>query len=119
MALKIDNTTGDLIFLAGQFDEVVGMEFEAQRVRDRLNTLRNEWFLDLEYGTPYLEQILGEKSPNMNVIAAIFKREVRKSLDLAELSALTCLFDNATRKLTVAFLLVSAEGEPLPQTLIL
>lgn len=116
--LKIEPTTNDLVFENGTFAEVSGVEGTGQRVRQRCQTIRGEWFLDLLFGIPYLdEKFLGAKDPNMATIEALFKAEIRKSLQgEANLTALRAVLETATRKLKVAFLIVNAEGEPDQQT---
>lgn len=76
MDLKIDiNGTGDLIFDNGNIPltteeaDVVG-----QRVAIRLRTIMGEWFLDENYGTPWL-QVIGTKK-TASQIDPIIQREV-------------------------------------------
>ncbi len=111
MALNIDPVTKDLVISAGTFEEVSGLTFVGQRIRDRIFTFRNEWFLGLDFGVPYLEQILGQPKPNLVVIGAIFKREMRKSLaGEAVLTSLDVKFDSGTRVLTVSSLITDPAG---------
>lgn len=109
--LTIDAGTGDLVISKGQFTEVSGLTAVGQRVRTRVHTFTKEWFLDLTFGVPYLFDILGKSKPNMVTIAAIFKREVRKSLAAeAALTSLSAKFDIATRKLTVSTVITAPDG---------
>ncbi len=111
MALTIDDVTKDLVISAGQFTEVTGLTEVSQRVRARVFTFVDEWFLDKSFGLPYLTKILGQTKPSMVVISAIFKREIRKSLgDDAILTSLNLKFDNATRKLTVSTVITAPDG---------
>ena len=111
MTLNIDETTKDMTIVAGQFTEASGLTAVSQRVRDRVFTFKDEWFLDLEFGVPFLTHILGQAKPNLVVIAAIFKREIRKSLGgEAVLTSLDVKFESATRKLTVSLLLTAPDG---------
>ena len=69
--LTIDK--GDLVLLS--HDDAVG-----QSIRDRLATFRGEWFLDLEFGPDYREDIL-VKNPRLDVVSSILKDEILKSVD--------------------------------------
>ena len=112
MAISIDPATKDLLLADGQFTQVTGVNHAGERVRDRLYTFRNEWFLDKDYGVPYLEKILGEKRPNLTAITQILKKEIRKSLgDDARLTAFQIKFDSATREMEGSLILTDAEGE--------
>lgn len=120
MALNIDTTTKDLTIVSGQFAEVSGLTAVGQRVRARLFTLVNEWFLDLEFGVPYLDNILGQAKPNLVTVAAIFKREIRKSLrDDAILTSLNLQFESSTRVLTVSTLITDPDGATVADNFIL
>lgn len=120
MTLKLDTATTDLEFADGRFTTVSGTEAIAQNTRRRAQTARSEWFLDLEFGVPYLDQIWGVKNPNMATIEAIFKAEIRKSLtDDVVLTALRAVLDTVNRQLQVAYLLETADGEITQQSFII
>ena len=110
MPLNLESVTKDLVITDGTFTEVSGIEAVAQRVRARLFTIVNEWFLDTEFGVNQSD-ILGVKNPNMFAVTQIYKAEARKSLNgEAFLTSLTATFDNATRKVSVAMILTDAAG---------
>ena len=120
MALAIDPGTKDLVLESGQFVQVSGLTHVGFRVRDRLFTFKNEWFLDLSFGVPYLTDILGKKGLNLAAINAIFKAEIRKSLeDEANLTAAQLLFDSSTRELKGSFILTNADEEPFQDQFLL
>lgn len=118
--LNIDPTTKDLVISAGRFTEVDGLTAVGQRIRDRIYTFTQEWFLDLAFGVPFIDQILGQVKPNMATITAIFKREIRKSLaGEAVLTSLDAKFESATRVLTVSTVITSPDGVTDTQNFIL
>ena len=118
--LKLALATVDLEFTGGTFTEVSGVEAVGQRTRERVNVMHPEWFLDLIFGLPYLEQILGQNNPNMATIEALFKTEIRKSLNgEAVLTALKATFDSTSRELAVAYLLEDADGDITQQSFII
>ncbi len=120
MPLNIDTITHDLTITAGSFDTVSDLTAVAQRIRDRLYTFTLEWFLDQSFGVPYLDQILGQANPNVATIAAILKREARKSLaGEAVLTALLVKFESDTRELKVSMLITAPDGAEISDNFIL
>jgi len=120
MALKIDELTNDIKLTNGKFEEVSGLAFVGQRVKDHLFTFTNEWFLDLFFGVPYLTDILGQKNANFAAIGAFLKSAIREAAgDEATLTAFQLTHDTATRELKASFLLVDSAGEVTEQSLIL
>lgn len=118
--LNIDDTTRDLTVAAGAFEEVDGLTAVGQRIRARIFTFVDEWFLDTEFGVPYLDQILGQNNPNLVTIAGILKREIRKSLnDEAVLTSLNLEYDSSTRNLEVSMLITAPDGVESPDNFIL
>ena len=75
MDLKLNTTTGadkDLVFINGGCPVVqdrVGVV--AQRLIIRLRTFKSEWFMNVDYGVPYLERILGKRVKQTTVDAII------------------------------------------------
>lgn len=118
--MALDITNGDLTMTNGKFDQVTGLALVGLRVKDRLFTFRNEWFLDLEFGVPYLESILGQKPSNLSGIAAILKAEIRKSLKgEASLTAFQIVLDSATRELKGSYIIVGAGEVQLSEQFII
>jgi len=72
-ATELNPNVGDLALNeAGDFYLHTTLAAEvAQRLTVRLNFFRGEWFLDLEEGTPYFQQILG-KGASDRTIRSIF-----------------------------------------------
>ncbi len=118
--LNLDPTTKDLVISAGRFTEVSGLTAVAHRIRAGLFTFTLEWFLDLNFGVPYIEDVLGKTTPNMVTVAAIFKRVARKSLaGEAVLTSLSVKFESATRRLTVSLLVTAPDGLEVTDNFIL
>ena len=120
MALKIDELTTDIKLTNGKFEEVSGIQFVGQRVKDALFTFQGEWFLDTEFGVPYLESILGQKTQNLAVVGAILKSEIRSVIEGdAVLTSFQLTHDTSTREMKVSFIIKDAEGEFVQDDLIL
>lgn len=104
--IKLDD---DLSVVKGDLELVTGAHAAAQRVRHRLLTFRGEWFLDLEFGPDYRDQIL-KKGVRLDVVSAILKAETLKSVD-GTFSDFEAETDNMTRSLSVSYTIDTAEGE--------
>lgn len=104
MDLKYVN---DLVVTNGDLTLVDGIDETAQRIRDRLSTFKGEWFLDLDYGPDYRNDIL-IKNPRIPIISAILRAEILKSA-----TGKFTRFDSdlsSDRKLTITYDLNTSEG---------
>lgn len=73
----------------------------AQRLKVRFSFWRGEWFLDLNSGTPYVQQIL-TKGVNDAVLRSIFGQIIQSTEGVAELQKFTYSI-NAQRVFTARF----------------
>lgn len=80
----------------------------AQRLRIRLLTFREEWFLDTGYGIPYFQRILGHKIKKSDV-DLIFQREILLENGVKELTFFESTFEN--RKYSLSFRVKVTTGE--------
>lgn len=120
MALKIDEATTDIKLTDGKFEEVSGLQAVGQRVKDTLFTFTGEWFLDTEFGVPYLEKILGQKTQNLSVVGAILKSKIREAAGAdATLTAFQLTHDTTSREMKASFIIVDSEGDIFEDDLIL
>lgn len=94
-AHDMDTSTLDLMLVDG-----------AARVRQqlliKLKLWRGEWFLDTEFGTPYLQQILGKQLTLSGALAAL-RKSILEVDDVRQILEFSWNFSNATRLLTVDF----------------
>lgn len=71
MDLKLDQFDSDLIWVNGPLTKAdVTQPFTEnvrQRLLIRLRTYEGEWFMDTTYGVPYMQSILGRKTPKPTV----------------------------------------------------
>lgn len=79
---------------------------KAEQVRQqlliKLKLWRGEWFLDTEFGTPYLQQILGKQLTLSGALAAL-RKSILEVEGVRQILSFSYTFSNATRKLTVNF----------------
>lgn len=79
MDLKLERLTNDIAITSGDIVTIKGLDEAGQRIRDRLLTFKNEWFLDLSYGIDYIGKIM-IKNPRTSIISAHIRSEMLKSV---------------------------------------
>jgi len=87
---------------------------EAARVRQqlliKLRLWTGEWFLDTEFGTPYLQEILGKQLTLYGALAAL-RKSIMEVDDVLQITTFTHKFDNFSRKLSVSFEVSTPYGQ--------
>ncbi len=99
----LDLSTGDLTFTRG-------LAAVAQGLYIALHVFKGEWFLDREYGIPYLpndivsegEAILGGKF-NPATATGHFRKAITAVAGVLEIRTLSLTFSAATREMVVSF----------------
>lgn len=76
-------------------------EAVAQAVTTRLKLWRGEWFVDLQDGTPWMQEILGKRQRGKSPDGAIKKR-ILGTQGVTELTAYSSSFDGNTRQLVIS-----------------
>jgi len=93
----------DLIVESGSLKIVSDGAEVVQHVRSRLLLYMGEWFLDLQAGTPYFQQIF-VKPVNLSNVESIFKRRILDTPGIEKLLEFTMVYEGASiRKLTISF----------------
>lgn len=107
---KLDKDTHDLIISSGDLiftnkvDEEVG-----QRVDIRLNTFETEWFIDLDYGVPYSQEIIG-KARNKKDVDTIFLNEVREEEGVNGIDSYSSIWDRSLRTYKIDVSILTNNG---------
>lgn len=101
---------GDLEVKNGSLHLTNGDEAVKQHLQQRLRTFLGEWFLDLDVGVPYFQDIL-VKNPNVNQVDGILKQTILTTPGVVELISFTMNFDSTARALSVEFEYTSYSGE--------
>ena len=107
----ISSSYGDLTWKNGpltpDYTTQSRVDVVAQRLRIRLLTWREEWFLDTSYGVPYWS-ILGRKIKK-SAVDLIFQREILAENGVKELTFFESTFEN--RKYTLSFRVKVTTGD--------
>lgn len=97
------DSNNDLIINEGRLKIVEEGAEVVQHVRSRLQFYLEEWFLDLNSGTPYFQQIF-TKPVNLANIESIFKTRILNTPGVNILTSFALNYEGASiRKLTVSF----------------
>lgn len=79
-----------------------------QRLRIRLLSFQEEWFLDQEYGVPYFQRVLGMK-PTKSAIDLIFQQEILDVRGVREITFFSSTFQNRIYSLSFRVRVVTGE----------
>ena len=99
----------DMTFGQGLANYARDDEATAQAVKTRLLLLKGEWFLDIEAGVPYLQQI-AVKPANLPLAEAIIKQTILETEGVEALRSFGMTFDRDTRRLTIQATVANTYG---------
>jgi len=91
----LDVSSGDMVLLDGA-------ERVRQQITIKLKLWQGEWFLDTDFGTPYLASILGKQLTLSGAITAL-RKSIMEVEGVRKITSFTYDFASATRALTVSF----------------
>lgn len=112
MDLLLDKDSKDLVFVNGACPVVQDRAaVVAQKLTIRLRTLLAEWFLNVEYGVPYLERILGQKV-SKTAVDAIIQEQIYKEIGVSAITSFTSTLRN--RQYSCQFQVRADNGELTP-----
>ncbi len=107
--IKLDDNN-DIAIENNDIVLITAVDEVRQRLLENLRTFKGEWFLDLELGIPYYQDIL-KKNIDLNVIETILKDAILDSPGVLELLDFSLDLDDSTRQLDVNFTVRASEGE--------
>lgn len=93
---------GDLLVSGLDLSIIRGADAVRQNIQIKLKLWVSEWFLDTEFGTPYLESILG-KQISLNAAVAALKQSILEVSDVNAITDFSYSFVRQTRSLAVNF----------------
>jgi hypothetical protein len=110
---------GDFDFNAGGTKNIQLLtdedEIIAQRIRIALRSFKNDWFLALDDGLPWLQDIL-TKQGTLRAKQALIKNKVLNVEGVRSLAKIDFEYDNNNRILSVDLIAISKNGE-IPVTI--
>ncbi len=93
--LALDTASHDLV-IEPDVMLLDGAEQVAQQLKIKLKLWRGEWFLDDDFGTPYLTDILGKQLTLSGVVAAL-RQSILEVQDVVAIESFEYTYDNSTR----------------------
>lgn len=101
MRVRAMTTAGDMTFGRGSANFLVNSpEAVAQIIGTRLRLWVNEWFLDLEDGTPWLQQVIGKGTRDL--YDTVIRQRVLETPGVTSIESYSSEYDGTLRTLTVA-----------------
>ena len=107
--IALDPITNDLDIQGLDLYLMQGADVVRQQLVIKLNLWTGSWFLDTEFGTPYLQDILGKRITLGGAIAAI-KTSILEVDNVQKIDDFSYIFDRAQRKLVVNFIVSTPFG---------
>lgn len=109
-------TDGDLDLSSGGLTWSRGLTGVAQAIRVRIQMFKGEWFLNLDEGVPYYEDLLGQRY-NEATVRKAFRAAIMATPGVLALDTFTTIFDAATRTVTVSWVATTTFGDTPPDSL--
>ena len=102
-------TGDDLAIINNDLTMVDGAERVRQHLQIKLRLWTSEWFLDTEFGTPYLSDILG-KQLSLGASVAALKKSILEVDGVQTITRFDYQFNRSTRSLSVDFDVLTPYG---------
>ena len=110
--LVLDTTTHDLLIVNKDLSLFsLEQNLTVQKVKVNLLVYKGEWFRDVDYGVPYLQDILGKRNTKSAADIAI-KSTITNTSGIQNITSYTSVV-TVDRKLQVLFSAVTISGEIL------
>lgn len=94
------NANWDIEFVDGELNFTTEEETLLQRIKQRMQFFRGEWFLNEAEGIPYFEEIF-QKNYDLSRIEAIYINELQRIDGVAEILSLEINVNDSTREMTI------------------
>lgn len=102
MTISVRVTADDLAIENGNIVLITNEEALRQRLRTRLLTFRNEWFLDPDIGVPYYDSVF-VKNPELGALTSAFSAVILGTVGITSLTDIQFDLVASTRELTLTF----------------
>jgi hypothetical protein len=100
--LKLDVLTGDIAIENNKFILINGADRIRQNLLTRLRTYLGEWFLNINIGIPYYQDVFVKGLP-IGQVTGVFKDEITSTPGVDELTKFDAEYVNSNRNLSINF----------------
>jgi len=107
--LSLDPITNDLLITGLDLSVIKGADRVMQQILVKLKLWTGEWFLDTQFGTPYIDNVLGKQVSLAGAVAAL-KKSILEVNDVSRLDSFKYSFDRQSRALAVDFVAETPYG---------
>lgn len=114
MDILLDPNSHDVIFINGAAPVTRSQQdVVAQRLKITLQTFLGEWFLNLDTGLPYFQQILA-KIRNKSTVDAIFQQAILADPGVIEMIQYSSTLTASSRGFDLSFAVRVTDGSIVP-----
>ena len=110
------NDSGDIYLSGGQFARGEGVNRVTQEVESALRLFLGEWFLDINKGVPYIQEIF-KRPIDQEKIENILSAKVLEVNSVQTVDTITSAFDQATRLYSARITGTTIYNEPFEANL--
>lgn len=107
--LLLDRDTHDLVIVNGDLVLVDGIDLIRQRLKQRLLTVKGEWFLDTTIGLPYFTE-LSKKGITQSRTRSLFITQIEGTQGVNKVTRLSLDFNSRTREIMLDFVVDTQFG---------
>lgn len=109
--LLLDQTSNDLTIVNGELQFTTKKPDEVrQRLGIRLKTFQNEWFIDLDYGIPYMQQIISQ-ARRKDEVDVLLLSEIRSEDGVDGVSSFSSSWDRYNRLYDFTAEIITSNGD--------
>lgn len=106
----------DISLAGGQATFIDDIDYAAQKVKQRLQFLKGEWFADTNLGFPLLQEVC-VKNPDLTAVRGLYRKHILAVPGIVRVAKLDLSFDPASRKLSGSFVAIYRDGTAISDSL--
>lgn len=102
-------TDNDLAIVDGGLKYVNGLDEIAQKTRNVLQCSQGDWFLDLDQGLPFFQEIF-RKAQSLSYIENIYLEAINSVPGIIDINEFKVEFEPSTRVVNITFKAATSDG---------
>lgn len=111
--IAMDIQTGDILITNSRLSLIQDpIEVMRQKLKIRLQTFREEWFLNLGVGLPYFQEFFVKGTPK-DLVDITLRDYILDTEGVVEITSFESTFNDATRKYSLSFGVTIPNGQEL------